>query len=146
MNTGKQVFQTSSRLRWRTFKWGGRLGIFFLVHIIPVAWIAWTNDIKPQLPAFSPTYIKSHEINPKGFTKKELTKYKGIVAFLKAKQHNASLIAAEKSKIVTEKIRAGFYVDWDPQSFFSLQTHIADMNMVIPEWLFIDSASGKLFP
>ena len=146
MNTGKQVFQTSSPLRWRTFQWGGRLIIFFLVLMIPIVWIAWSTDIKPPLPAFSPTYIKSQEKQTKGFTKKELAKYKGIAAFLKAKQHNASLIAAEKRKTVTEKIRAGFYVDWDPQAFFSLEAHIADMNMVIPEWLFIDSASGKLLP
>jgi len=146
MTPAKQIFQTSSSLRWRTFQWISRLIIFFLVLMIPVVWIAWRSDIKPLLPSFSPTYIKSQEKNPRGFSKKETAKYLGIGAFLKAKQHNASLIAAEKKKAVTGKIRAGFYVDWDPQAFTSLQSHISDMNMVIPEWLFIDSASGKLFP
>ncbi len=150
MNTGKQIFQTSSLLRWKTFQWFSRLTIFFLALLIPVVWIAWKTDIKPQLPLFYQSHKKSSEINPRGFTKKETAKYKGIAAFLRAKQHNASLIAAErglavlKKKTNTEKIRAGFYVDWDPQASFSLQTHISDLNMVIPEWFFIDSATGKV--
>jgi hypothetical protein len=148
MNKEKQVFQASSPLRWKTFQWLSRLVIFFLVLLIPVVWIAWKIDIKPQLPLFSQSHRKSPETNSPGLTKKEAAKYKGIAAFLKAKQHNASLIAKEKrlaalkKKTSTEKLRAGFYVDWDPQAWFSLQSHINDLNTVIPEWFFIDSSTG----
>src|SRR5215469_3294662 len=150
MSTGKQIFQTSSSFRWRTFQWFTRLAIFFLVLLIPVVWIAWKTDIKPQLPLFYQARKKSNNTIPPGFTKKETAKYKGIADFLKAKQHNASLIVAEKKlavtkkKTSTEKIRAAFYVDWDPQAFFSLQTHINDLNTVIPEWFFIDSSMGGI--
>jgi peptidoglycan-N-acetylglucosamine deacetylase len=34
-------------------------------------------------------------------------------------------------------IRAGFYVNWDPQSFYSLKANIDKINLVIPEWLFV---------
>ena len=34
-------------------------------------------------------------------------------------------------------IRSAFYVAWDPQSLFSLK-NIANLNLVIPEWFFID--------
>src|SRR6266508_3629602 len=150
MSPGKQIFQTSSSLRWKTFQWFSRLTAFFLVLMIPVIWIAWKTDIKPRLPLFYQSHKKSLEINPRGFTKKEIAKYKGIAAFLKAKQHNASVIATEKKlaalkkKTSTEKIRAGFYVDWDPQAFFSLQTHISDLNTVLLEWFFIDSERGRI--
>ena len=150
MNKEKQVFQASSPLRWKTFQWLSRLVIFFLVLLIPVVWIAWKIDIKPHLPLFSQSHKKSPETNSPGLTKKEAAKYKGFAAFLKAKQHNASVIAAEKKlaalkkKTKTEKLRAGFYVDWDPQAWFSLQTHINDLNTVIPEWFFIDSSTGKI--
>lgn len=150
MSAEKQVFQASSPIRWKTFQWASRLIIFFLVLLIPVVWIAWRSDIKPRLPLFYQAHKKSSEINPKGFTKKEANKYKGIAAFLKAKQHNASAIAnekklvASKKKTSTERMRAGFYVDWDPQAWFSLQTHINDLNTVIPEWFFIDSSTGKI--
>ncbi|MFI5185784.1 MAG: glycosyltransferase [Chitinophagales bacterium] len=150
MNTEKQIFQTSSSFRWRTFQWFSRLAIFFLILLFPVVWIAWKTDIKPQLPLFSQAHKKSIETVPKGFTKKEIAKYKGIADYIKVKQHNDSLIASEKklpaikNKTSTEKIRAAFYVDWDPQAWFSLQTHIGDLNTVIPEWFFIDSATGKI--
>jgi len=150
MNTVKQIFQTSSPLRWKTFQWFTRLAIFFLILLIPVVWIAWKTDIKPQLPLFSQAHKKSTETIPKGFTKKETARYKGIADFIKVKQRNASLIAAEKKlaavkkKTSTEKMRAAFYVDWDPQASFSLQSHISDLNTVIPEWFFIDSATGKV--
>jgi cellulose synthase/poly-beta-1,6-N-acetylglucosamine synthase-like glycosyltransferase/spore germination protein YaaH/peptidoglycan/xylan/chitin deacetylase (PgdA/CDA1 family) len=150
MNKEKQVFQASSPLRWKTFQWLSRLVIFFLVLLIPVVWIAWKVDIKPQLPLFSQSHKKSREIIPRESTKEEAARYKGFAAFLRAKQHNDSVIAAEKKlaalkkKTKTEKIRAGFYVDWDPQAWFSLQTHINDLNTVIPEWFSIDSSTGKI--
>jgi len=150
MSTEKQIFQTSSRFRWRTFQWFTRLAFFFLILLVPVVWIAWKTDIKPQLPLFAQTHKRSNETVPKGFTKRESAKYKGIADFIKVKLHNASLIAAEKklaavrNKTRTEKIRAAFYVDWDPQASFSLQSHIGDLNTVIPEWFFIDSSTGKI--
>ena len=42
-------------------------------------------------------------------------------------------------------IRAAFYVDWDAQSFLSLQEYISKMNLVIPEWIFIDPTADTLF-
>src|SRR5690349_1798026 len=146
----KQVFQASSPLRWKTFQWLSRLVIFFLILLVPVVWIAWKIDIKPRLPLFSQTHRKSKEIKTAELSRKDSARYKGIAAFLRAKQHNDSVIVAEKKlaalrkQTKTEKIRAGFYVDWDPQAWFSLQTHINDLNTVIPEWFFIDSSSGKI--
>jgi cellulose synthase/poly-beta-1,6-N-acetylglucosamine synthase-like glycosyltransferase/spore germination protein YaaH/peptidoglycan/xylan/chitin deacetylase (PgdA/CDA1 family) len=99
----------------------------------------------PQFTSLSSKkYAKSPEKTVRSFTDNEAKKYTGINAFLKAKQKNSLLISSEKTKPITQKIRAGFYVDWDPQAFYSLQSHISDMNMVIPEWFFIDSATGKI--
>jgi hypothetical protein len=41
-------------------------------------------------------------------------------------------------------IRAAFYVDWDAQSFLSLQQYIDKMNLVIPEWIFIDPTADTV--
>ncbi|WP_246085423.1 polysaccharide deacetylase family protein [Solitalea koreensis] len=38
-------------------------------------------------------------------------------------------------------IRAGFYVNWDAQSFTSLRNHIDQMNMILPEWFFVTDTS-----
>ena len=42
-------------------------------------------------------------------------------------------------------VRAAFYVDWDAQSFLSLQQYIDKMNLVIPEWIFIDPTADTIF-
>ena len=42
-------------------------------------------------------------------------------------------------------IRAAFYVAWDPQSFFSLRKNISKLNLVLPEWFFIDPNADTLF-
>jgi cellulose synthase/poly-beta-1,6-N-acetylglucosamine synthase-like glycosyltransferase/spore germination protein YaaH/peptidoglycan/xylan/chitin deacetylase (PgdA/CDA1 family) len=148
MRTQKQIFQTSSPVRWKTFQWISRTFLFLLLLIVPVIWISLLRGYKPALPLLesSRNITKVSPINPKGFTKKEIRKYKGFTAFLKARQRNASLMAAEKKKKVTQRIRAGFFVDWDPQAFSSLQSHIGDLNMVIPEWFFLDPAADTLKP
>lgn len=37
-------------------------------------------------------------------------------------------------------------MDWDPQSLYSLQAHIDQMNMVLPEWFFINPNTDTLAP
>ena len=146
MSPQRQIFQTSSRLRWNTFKWSSRLAIFFLLLMIPVAWIAWSRDKKNQLPGLSKIgYSKNDKPSDAHLlTKKEEKKYHGFDAFLKMKKQNALLAAAEKKKEVSSRIRAAFFVDWDPQAMFSLRTHITELNMVMPEWFFIDPKTGTL--
>jgi hypothetical protein len=41
-------------------------------------------------------------------------------------------------------VRAAFFVDWDPQAFYSLQSHIRELNMILPEWFFIDPITDTL--
>jgi cellulose synthase/poly-beta-1,6-N-acetylglucosamine synthase-like glycosyltransferase/spore germination protein YaaH/peptidoglycan/xylan/chitin deacetylase (PgdA/CDA1 family) len=42
-------------------------------------------------------------------------------------------------------IRSAFYVAWDPQSFYSLQRNIGNLNLVIPEWMFIDPRADTIY-
>ena len=49
-----------------------------------------------------------------------------------------------KPKVTVNRIRAAFYVDWDPQSFYSLQKNVGKLNMVLPEWFFIDPSADTL--
>jgi cellulose synthase/poly-beta-1,6-N-acetylglucosamine synthase-like glycosyltransferase/spore germination protein YaaH/peptidoglycan/xylan/chitin deacetylase (PgdA/CDA1 family) len=41
-------------------------------------------------------------------------------------------------------LRSAFYVAWDPQSFFSLKRNIRNLNLIIPEWFFIDPKTDEL--
>lgn len=122
-----------------------RLALFFLLLMIPVVWIAMAFDARPLLPGLSNiSYKKIAPVFPRGFNKKEKRKYHGYADFLKVKQQNALLAKNEKNKKLTSRIRAAFYVDWDPQAFSSLQSHIASLNTIIPEWFFIDPIADTL--
>nr|WP_279324405.1 polysaccharide deacetylase family protein [Chryseobacterium pyrolae] len=41
-------------------------------------------------------------------------------------------------------IRSAFYVAWDPQSLMSLKRNIRHINLVFPEWFFLDPKTGDL--
>jgi len=144
MNEQKQVFQTSSRIRWNTFRWAGRLFLFFILLLIPVVWMAVVNGYKPLLPGlWSDDYKKNNKLaQPKVFSQKDNEKYKGFYEFLRSHQLNKQ--SSAKLKLSTSRIRAAFYVDWDPQALYSLQNHIGQLNMVMPEWFFIDPKADTL--
>ena len=135
MGHQKQVFQTASRWRWHTFRWTGRLFLFFILLLIPVVWIAVADGYKPLLPGLAESYKKlDARTQVKGLSEKDHKKYLGFNEFLRSHQ--------AKKSIKTSRIRAAFYVDWDPQALFSLQNHIDQLNMVMPEWFFLDPKGG----
>jgi cellulose synthase/poly-beta-1,6-N-acetylglucosamine synthase-like glycosyltransferase/spore germination protein YaaH/peptidoglycan/xylan/chitin deacetylase (PgdA/CDA1 family) len=138
MSENRQVFHTTSRLRWNTFKWASRLVFFFLILIIPAAWLAMVMDKKPVLPGLSGELNEkvSRLSLVKGFSNREKRKYHGYGDLLKLKKQISN--AREKAHFHSNNIRAAFYVDWDPQAFYSLENHIGSLNMVMPEWFFID--------
>lgn len=41
-------------------------------------------------------------------------------------------------------IRSAFFVDWDAQSFASLKRNIGQLNLVMPEWFFVDPKADTL--
>lgn len=146
MPAERQIFQTSSSLRWNTFKWVSRICLFLLILMVPAVWLALILDQKPALPGLSENYNREIVQNrAKGFSVKEKKKYHGYTDFLKLKKQNFLLARREKKMPITNAVRSAFYVDWDPQAFYSLQNHIQDLNMVMPEWFFIDPKADTLY-
>lgn len=147
MSDTKQIFQTNTKVRWRMFQWSTRIFIFALLLLIPIFIITLHRGLKPSLPLLTNIYsnVKTLEnpSTPVSFNKQELKKYQGFGAFLRMKAKNEKLKNNLKF-IDNDKVRAAFYVDWDPQSLFSLQKNIKKLNMVIPEWFFIDPKTESL--
>jgi cellulose synthase/poly-beta-1,6-N-acetylglucosamine synthase-like glycosyltransferase/spore germination protein YaaH/peptidoglycan/xylan/chitin deacetylase (PgdA/CDA1 family) len=147
MSDIKQVFQTTTKARWRIFQWSTRILIFGILLLIPVFIITLNSGLKPSLPLLTNVYNEVKTLSnpsvPVSFDKQELKKYKGFNAFLREKDKNDKLKNSEEP-IHKDQIRAAFYVDWDPQSLFSLQKNIKKLNMVIPEWFFIDPKTELL--
>ena len=140
----KQIFQSNSSRRWRVFQWSTRLFLLGLLMTIPVVWIALSRSYKPMLPLLTNDEFTYKKLNKpdsaRAFSAKENKKYKGFKDFMDAK--NALRNSSNLPK--AQSIRAGFYVNWDAQSLFSLETNIDKMNMVIPEWLSIDPKTDML--
>ncbi|MBC7937460.1 MAG: glycosyltransferase [Rhizobacter sp.] len=149
MTGSKQIFQTNSKWRWRTFQWTGRLIIFAIILMVPVVIITLARGIKPGLPVLASEINSMHHVAnpviPAGMNAKEIKKYKGFNEYLAAREKIGNL-KVNTSSVNASEIRAAFYVDWDPQSFFSLQKNIDKLNMVVPEWFFIDPATDTLRP
>jgi len=121
MKPEKQIFQTSSSVRWQTFAWASRLFIFLLLLMVPIVWIALNRAHKPGLPQLiSADTVSGKAINPvepRHLSKKENKKYKGFNDFLKAKRKIEEVIKKEKAIPFNQRIRAGFYTDEDPRHF-----------------------------
>ena len=147
MSDKKQIFQTTTQVRWRTFQWSTRILIFGILLLIPVFIITLNRGLKPTLPLMTSGDVNGTTLsNPTaavGLNQKELKKYKGFAAFFRMKEKNEKL-QGETETITKEQVRAAFYVDWDPQSLFSLQKNIKKLNMVVPEWFFIDPKTDLL--
>ena len=89
MGNTKQIFQTSSRFRWHTYRWTGRLILAILVLMIPAVWIAVAQGYKPLLPFLSENnYVKLSKapVQPKSFSKQDNKRYQGFHQFLKSHQ------------------------------------------------------------
>lgn len=163
----KQIFQTDSTSRWNKFKWSMRFVIFIAVILVAVFITMVIIDNMPNLPfrqdyrsvvTASKPYLKENK-----FSKE----YKGFRSFFKEKKQHSNY-AQEKAAylkkvkrfkgnvdMITEKyiaswnkfdagIRSAFYVSWDPKSLFSLKQNISKLNLVIPEWFFINPKTDKL--
>jgi len=166
-----QIFQTNSSGRWQRLKWGGRILLFFLVLGVVIFSIAISRDYKPALPRMkeqSQLYKKVLDTNKSIIFKNTLIEqYGGFRKYINEKvpyrggaypgqsKKDSEKLAQQRSKKADTSfrsftkfptgIRAAFYVDWDAQSFLSLQQYIDKMNLVIPEWIFIDPTADTIY-
>ncbi|TDW47274.1 poly-beta-1,6 N-acetyl-D-glucosamine synthase [Flavobacterium sp. 270] len=148
MDGKKQIFQTATKKRWKTFQWSSRFLLFILILMIPIFLITLKRGLKPALPLLANSAKVGRDlqnpVSPKDLSAKDLKKFKGFDYFLRAKSKIVKLKNQPISPKTASEVRAGFYVDWDPQSLFSLQKNIDKLNMVVPEWFFIDPKTDLL--
>jgi peptidoglycan-N-acetylglucosamine deacetylase len=139
MSPNKQIFQTDSHWRGDVFKWTARSIFYLLLLVIPITIIAYfqKNPTLPKLFSKDNSIVKTKHQKENYFTPLESKKYTGINNYLEKNKNNDTLIKANK-------IRAAFYVNWDAGSYTALVAHISKMNMVLPEWFFINPNTNSL--
>src|SRR5450631_4520895 len=164
-NSTNQVFQTSSSSRWSRFIWSSRLIALFVVLAVITIIITLTRVYTPSLPSFgaqekeelldsSSWLFNKSKIGKQygGFRKyiNEKVAYKagGYPIGKRFRKKNGIIVQADSSfysfKKFSTGIRAGFYVNWSPTSLTSLEQNISRLNMVLPEWFFLDASTDTL--
>jgi peptidoglycan-N-acetylglucosamine deacetylase len=150
----KQVFQASSRKRWQRLKWASRVFILLFPLAIALVVIALQNEWLPQIPSLK-AYKQALSPKRDEFSKnsKLAARYQGFRKYITQKEltnkapYNVKQQPGFRNIISNGQpggIRAAFYVTWNEQSFRSLQSNINKLNLVVPEWLFIDPVADTI--
>ncbi|MBS1586280.1 MAG: glycosyltransferase [Bacteroidetes bacterium] len=142
----KQVFHANSPGRWQRFKWAFRLLIFLFLLLVAVGVIAYVNSYSPSLPQLRERNEKFKAIlHPDKHILMQETKinkaYEGFRKYISAKPKR---LKADTIHEMDAPIRAAFYVAWDAQSYYSLKANISKVNVILPEWLFLDPNGDTL--
>src|SRR3954470_7508989 len=150
-----QVFQTNSSNRWQRFKWSSRLLLFILLCAVITLGIAIykTDREQHEIPLQGRAQKKAlTEANPLLFEGKLAKRYKGFRKFINSKwvrgngcgQRTPANLSSNSLFNDSVGIRAAFFVEWDAQSLTSLEDNISRINLVLPEWIFIDSTTDAV--
>ena len=140
----KQVFQTDTPGRWLRFKWLSRVLIFVLICSLAAAVVTVTSKQYPVLPNLNPL--------PKKLTKEELERLKRSKKFkdfkIDIKSINKLAEARRQHQLKhpnnKDRINAAFYRAWEPQAYNSLVDHIARLDMIVSEGLFVVPGSDTI--
>jgi peptidoglycan-N-acetylglucosamine deacetylase len=151
---GKQIFQTDSSTRWQRFKWGSRI-LLLLIPLALIVLVAWfLTERLPDIPQL--TYKQAIGLDKENFLSKNSSlakKYKGFRQYIDQKELTNKAPYKTKAlpgfhNIINNTmpcgIRSAFYITWNDNSFVSLQRNIHKLNLVIPEWIFIDPKADTL--
>lgn len=156
MESSKQIFQTNNKKRWRNVQWGSRFFIFIAVLLFLALGIMMKLDKSPKIP-FKEDYKAVITAAKPYLQENKISKeYKGFRSFISEKTIHTNLSKIEKARVerlqnqnrnwaqFSGGIRSAFYVAWDPQSLMSLKRNIRHVNLVFPEWFFLDPKTGDL--
>jgi cellulose synthase/poly-beta-1,6-N-acetylglucosamine synthase-like glycosyltransferase/spore germination protein YaaH/peptidoglycan/xylan/chitin deacetylase (PgdA/CDA1 family) len=159
----RQVFQTDSRRRWSRFKWSIRFIATIIALLLIVFVTMFAMEGSPNMP-FRHDY-RSAMTASKPFMKdnKVATTYRATRdRFLERRMHNSYMEDYRHNRRfvghgdkLTQKfinewsdprigVRAAWYVNWDARSLRSLKHGMKQLNMVLPEWFFINPKTCKL--
>ena len=129
--------------------------MLFLIPVAIIVLVAWFyTEQLPDIPQF--TYKQAIGLDKENFLSKNSSlakKYKGFRQYIAQKELTNKLPYKIKTpagyrNLVNNTmpcgIRSAFYITWNENSFVSLQRNIHKLNLVIPEWMFIDPKTDTL--
>ena len=159
MDQNQQIFQSPNKSRWQRTKWILRSLLFLLpiFGIIVYVGIYQMNKNQPDIPlegtAIKKVLTDTSDNYRESRLEREYKGFKKAIGNKWAKGQGCGQATNKPLDLSTSNyfsdslgIRAGFYVNWDAaQSFSSLQRNVKHLNLIIPEWLFIDPNTDQLY-
>ena len=149
--TSKPVFYSQSSSRWKRFLWAVKIVVIILLVAIASILISLFHKQVFKLPTLREhlllTQKESNKFNSKDL---ELAEVKRFMELSKEARTHQGHDFYKKDKVLPGEVRkyrpvrAGFYVNWDIQSKYSLIQNASKINMVLPEWLFVQDSTGKI--
>ena len=146
--TTNPVFYSASSSRWNRFLWVVKILAVLLLAGLASILISLFHKQVFKLPTLREHLALSQQESKK-FTTADITA-KETAHFMKlareARAHTGHEFYKKDKAMPGEvkkigPIRAGFYVNWDIQSRFSLIQNASKLNMVLPEWLFVQDSA-----
>jgi peptidoglycan/xylan/chitin deacetylase (PgdA/CDA1 family)/spore germination protein YaaH len=147
----KPVFYSSSPSRWKRFLWAVKiLAVVLLIGVISILISLFHKQVY-KLPSLREQLVLSQNENTKyKSTDIQLAETKRFVDLAKEARLHEGHDFYKIDKVLPGEVRkykpvkAGFYVNWDIQSKYSLKQNASKMNMVLPEWMFIKDTLGNI--
>lgn len=127
----KQVFYTPSRRRWQLFRSALLVGL--LLGIATLIVVGWTlaEHVFPKMPTLQDNESAFQKLSIVDSSQSIASGNDGVPKGF----HRHLPVAVKASN--RPQVRAGFYVNWDAQSYQTLRDHVSELNMVMPEWFFV---------
>jgi len=149
----KQVFSTGSPSRWQRFKWGSRFLLFVALIVVALVGAALWNIYNPQLPQLKQQNDQYKIIlNPDKHSLLQETKinkdFNGFRKYIDAKGKGKNIkyvSTGDSMHHFAAPIRAAFYDPGDEQSYLSLKSNIDKINMLLPEYMYIDTTADTVY-
>ena len=140
----RQVFSTPTPKRWYTVKWIAYSLIGLVLLGLSSLIIIYTNNFKPELPK---NYSKLQSQLAQIALDSSLSWNDNALTPCCQTDHPTCFAPLSNGANVplAQQIRAGFFVNWDPQSYYTLRNNIDKINMVLPEWFFLSDADTVVF-
>lgn len=149
----RQIFQTNSSTRWKSFIWFVRILVVFLIVILASVAISLLNKRDYDLKVLTYNAKKLPDLNTDK-SKTFISKAEEIAFAKHIERNRKRQKKTSRNKLLHVKhtpeaakflpVRAGFYVNWDVNSSISLHKNIKELNMVLPEWIFQKDTKGNL--
>ncbi|MFP5041536.1 polysaccharide deacetylase family protein [Parasediminibacterium sp. JCM 36343] len=151
-----QIFQTNNPTRWQRLKWGLRIIALIVVIVIVVITITLRSiaTSESKIPLESRAIKKVLSGNIPAYRESEIgKKFRGFSKYIsgqwavgRGQGQNDTALNLSSSSLFNDSlgIRAAFYMNWDLQAHLSLKKNVSKLNLVIPEWFFIDPNADTL--